>query len=238
MSIALKHVPAGENRILSLLPVKEFDRLAPHMLVEEIGQGRVLHESSEPIAFVYFPGTAVVSILALLEDGSTTEIGLVGPEGVVGFSPCLGVDSSPNRAVVHVAGTVLKVPVTAIKEEFALASRLQRSLLCYAHALYIQSSQAVACARYHPIPSRLARWLLTIHDRVRTDDLDVTQESIANMLGTSRPRVSIAIRALKDRGLIGQGRRRIKVLDRPGLEAVACECYRIIRNELERVLMA
>ena len=210
--------------------------MAPYLEEVYLSSDRVLLEPGEPIREVYFPSSVTVSLVSIMSDGSTTEIGLVGNEGMVGLSVVLGSDRSPSRSIVQISGTALKLPARILKQQFQEGKSLQRLFLLYTQALLTQMSQSAACNRQHSIEKRLARWLLSVQDRVRSKDLPLTQESIANMLGTRRSAVTVAAGTLQKAGVIRYNRGKIIIVDRPSLEAAACECYSLIRNEYLRLL--
>ncbi len=185
---------------------------------------------------MYFPTTAVVSLLYTLASGMTAEMGLTGNDGVVGVALFLGGDTTPNRAVIQVAGGALQMKAKVLREEFARGRAFQQALLRYTQALITQISQTAVCNRLHPVEQRLCRWLLLCHDRVRSAELRMTQEFIANMLGGRRESVTVAAGRLQDAGLIRYARGQITIVDRPGLEATVCECYQIVKSEGERLL--
>jgi len=185
---------------------------------------------------IYFPTTAVVSLIYTMEDGTTAEMGLVGNEGAVGIALFMGGDTTPNQAVVQVAGGAFQMKTTTLLEEFRRGGAFQLALLRYTQTLITQISQTAVCNRLHPIEKRLCRWLLLTRDRVPSDELVMTQEFIAHMLGVRREGVTAAARHLQQAGLIRYARGHITILNRAGLEAVACECYQVVKTELDRLL--
>jgi CRP-like cAMP-binding protein len=223
------------NQLLTILPREEYQRLLPNLQHLDFSLGEVLYESSERMNYVYFPTTAVVSLLYTMADGSTAEMGLVGSDGVVGVALFLGGETTPNRAVVQVAGHALKMKAKVLQEEFARGGPFQVALLRYTQALITQISQTAVCNRLHTVEQRLCRWLLLSQDRVRSDELRMTQEFISNMLGGRRESVTVAAGRLQDAGLIQYARGNIKILDRLGLESNVCECYSIVKRETERL---
>lgn len=227
-----------DNYLLSALPNDEYDRLRPAQDRVTFSLGDVIYESSGPLEYVYFPTTCVVSLLYTMENGSTAEMGLVGNDGVVGVALFLGGDTTPNRAVVQIAGQALRMKAQVLQAEFARGGPLQHLLLLYTQALITQISQTAVCNRLHSVEKRLCRWLLLSQDRVQSDELPMTQEFISNMLGGRRESVTVAAGRLQSAGLIHYARGCIKVLDRKGLEASACECYQIVKVELDRLLRA
>jgi CRP-like cAMP-binding protein len=225
-----------ENRLLAALPREEYERLVPHLERVSFELGEVIYESGESMDHVYFPTTSIVSLLYLMEDGSSAEMGLAGNEGVVGIALFMGGDTMPNRAVVQSAGGALRLKANALKSEFALGSQFQRLLLRYTQALITQISQTAVCNRLHSVEQQLCRWLLLSHDRVKADDLVMTQELIADMLGVRREGVTVAAGRLQDDGAISYIRGHIKILDRPKLESIVCECYKVVKDEFDRLL--
>ena len=184
----------------------------------------------------HFPTSAVVSLIYTMADGATAEMGLVGKEGMVGITLFLGGDTTPNRAVVRVAGGALRMRAEAIRAEFERGGPFQAALLRYTQALLTQISQTAVCNRLHPIEQRLARWLLMIRDRLPSDAVRITHESLAHVLGVRREGVTLAAHRLQETGLIRYHHGHITILDREGLEAVACECYRVVKDEFDRLL--
>jgi CRP-like cAMP-binding protein len=231
---AERETPIG-NRIVARLPPGERERFVRALRPVSFALGDVVYESGGRLDHVYFPTTAVVSLLFTMEDGSTAEMGMAGWEGVVGVALFLGGDTTPNRAVVQVAGRAYRTEARLVREEFARGGPLQQALLLYTQALITQISQTAVCNRLHPIEKRLCRWLLMCRDRAQTDEIQMTQEFIANMLGGRRESVTAAARHLQDAGLIRYSRGHISILDGPGLEAAVCECHRIVNGELDRL---
>ena len=227
-----------ENLLLAALPAEEYKRLLVHLQPVTLSLGQVVYESSGHLDYIYFPTTSVVSLLYTMENGSTAEMGLSGSDGVVGVALFLGGDTTPNRAVVQIAGGAFRMKAKLLQEEFARGGPLQHLLLRYTQALITQISQTAVCNRLHSVENRLCRWLLLSHDRVGSEELVMTQEFISNMLGGRRESVTVAAGRLQDAGLIHYARGRIKILNRKGLEASACECYRIVKDELDRLLGA
>jgi CRP-like cAMP-binding protein len=223
------------NQLLAILPREEYQRLLPDLQHLDFSLGEVLYESSERLDYVYFPTNAVVSLLYTMANGATAEMGLVGSDGVVGIALFLGGETTPNRAVVQVAGHAFKMKAKVLQEEFARGGPFQLALLRYTQALITQISQTAVCNRLHSVEQRLCRWLLLSQDRVRSDELRMTQEFISNMLGGRRESVTVAAGRLQDAGLIRYARGNIKILDRPGLESIVCECYSIVKRETDRL---
>ena len=224
-----------KNRILSALPSDEFARLSPHFEVLSLTAGTILQEEGEPTPYVYFPETSILSILAQLEDGNSIEVAGVGNEGMVGVSVFLGVIDAPAQVLVQVAGTAVRMASRRLRGETARGGDLHDTLARYSHALIASAGQTIACNRFHHLDARCARWLLTTHDRVPGDAFVLTHESLALMLGVRRAGVTTAAGALQTAGFISYSQGHVSVLDRAGLESAACECYRVVRAELDQV---
>ncbi|MFP6559392.1 Crp/Fnr family transcriptional regulator [Paraburkholderia sp. B3] len=224
------------NHLLAVLPDAEWARLAPHLVPADMPLGKVVYESGDRLDHVYFPSTAIVSLLYVMEDGASAEIAIVGNEGVIGIALFMGGETMPNRAVVQSAGRAYRLDARILKEEFHRAGPMQRLLLRYTQALITQMAQTAVCNRHHSIDQQLCRWLLLSLDRLPSNELDMTQELIANMLGVRRAGVTEAAMKLQDAGLIRYSYGHIEVLDRPGLEKRACECYSVVKREFDRLL--
>lgn len=225
----------ARNRILLAVPPSDRARLLCALQPVTFALGDVLCEPGERMEYLHFPTTSVVSLLYTMENGATAEMGLAGNDGVVGVPLFLGGDTTPNRAVVVVGGGAFRMRAKALREEFALGGPFQCLLLRYTQALITQVSQTAVCNRLHAVEQRLSRWLLMCHDRVDTNELQMTQEFISNMLGGRRETVTVAAGRLQDAGLIRYARGHITILDRKGLEASACECYPTVEAESERL---
>lgn len=225
-----------KNRLLAMLPRDEYERILPHLGHATFSLGEVLYESGARMDHVYFPTTAIVSLLYTMENGSSAEMGVAGNEGLVGVALFMGGSTMPNRAVVQSAGCAVRMRAGVLQEEFALGGAFQRLLLRYTQALLTQMSQTAVCNRLHEIEQQLCRWLLLSYDRLDTDELVMTQELIANMLGVRREGVTAAAGRLQEQGLISYVRGRIRILDRRGLEAAVCECYKVVKDEYDRLL--
>lgn len=225
-----------QNQILAALPELEYSRIAPYLEAVFFPSGLILQEPGEMLKEVYFPQKAMISLVSIMSDGATTEIGLVGNEGMVGLPVILGGNSTPNRIIVQIPGTAIKLPAKILQQEFQRAEKLQQLLLLYTQALLTKVSQTAACNLQHNIQKRLARWLLSVRDCVLSDELPLTQEFIANMLGIRRSGVTVAAGTLQKAGLIRYNRGHITILNHEGLEATACECYRLVQNEFLRLL--
>lgn len=233
--MALQHDPR-QNHLLAALSRDEYERLAPHLEWVELKLGDSLVESEKVMRHVYFPTDSIVSLLCVMEDGDSTEIAVVGLEGIVGISLFMGGETTPSRAVVQSAGSAFRLKGQLMKDEFERASTLQHLFLRYTQALITQMAQTAVCNRHHSLDQQLCRWLLLSLDRLPTNELIMTQELIANMLGVRREGVTESAGKLQRAGLISYHRGRIKVLDRPGLEARVCECYTVVKREYDRLL--
>ena len=221
------------NRLLSSLVNHDYQRLVSHLQRVEMKLGDVIYTAGDTIENVYFPETAVVSLLSTLENGDTTEVGLIGYEGMVGLSVFLGGSVTPDRALVQLTGTGLKMPASVLTRELKTGSTLQLQLLRYTRSFLLLITQSVICSQHHSLESRFARWLLMMHDYSRSNTLNLTHEMVSGMIGTRRAGVSLATRELRQRNLIKSSRGKIIIIDREGLERLACECYGIIHEELE-----
>ncbi len=224
------------NHLLTTLPQEEYQRLLPYFEPVTLALGQVVYHAAEQLEYLYFPTTSMISLLNTMEDGMTAEVGLTGNDGVVGIALFLGGDTTPNQAIVQVAGEAIRLRAKIVRDEFKLGGPFQEVLLRYTQALITQISQTAICNRLHPVEQRFCRWLLLSHDRVKTDKLEMTQELIATMLGGRRESVTVAAGRLQDSGLIRYIRGHITILDRKGLEAAVCECYEVVKTEYERLL--
>jgi CRP-like cAMP-binding protein len=224
------------NRLLAALPTLEWQRLLPHLEHVDLPLGKVLYEPGNTMSHVYFPTTAIVSLLYVMEDGASAEIAVVGNEGLVGVALFMGGESTPSRAVVQSAGTGYRLAGQILKDEFNRAGDLMHLLLRYTQALITQMAQTAVCNRHHSLDQQLCRWLLLSLDRLQGNDLVMTQELIANMLGVRREGVTEAALKLQKIGFIKYARGHITVLDRPGLEQRTCECYAVVKTEYDRLL--
>jgi CRP-like cAMP-binding protein len=233
--MALQHDPR-QNHLLAALPMDEYQRLAPHLERVELTLGDSLVESGKVMRHVYFPTDCIVSLLCVMDDGDSTEIAVVGAEGIVGISLFMGGETTPSRAVVQSAGSAYRLKGQRLMDEFDHASTFQHLLLRYTQALITQMAQTAVCNRHHSLDQQLCRWLLLSLDRLPTNELVMTQELIANMLGVRREGVTESAGKLQRAGLISYHRGHIRVLDRPGLEARVCECYAVVKKEYDRLL--
>jgi CRP-like cAMP-binding protein len=225
-----------KNRLLAALPEAEWQRWLPQLELVEMPLGEVLYESGGTLSHVYFPTTAIVSLLYVMENGASAEIAVVGNEGLVGVSLFMGGESTPSRAVVQSAGQGIRLGARSMKNEFNRAGPALHLLLRYTQALITQMAQTAVCNRHHSVDQQLCRWLLLSLDRLAGDELVMTQELIANMLGVRREGVTEAALSLQQAGLIRYARGHITVLDRAGLEKRTCECYAVVKKEYDRLL--
>lgn len=226
-----------DNHLLAALPDDEYQRLLPDLKLAPMVLGNTLCEPHIKMQHVYFPVDSIVSLLCVTENGGSAEIAVVGNEGIVGVSLFMGGETTPNQAVVQSAGHAYKLPGRAIKAEFYRGGPMQRLLLRYTQALLTQMAQTAVCNRHHSLDQQLCRWLLLSHDRLSSDELIMTQELIANMLGVRREGVTEAAGNLQRAGLIRYRRGHITIVDRKGLEDRTCECYAVVKNEYDRLLL-
>lgn len=233
--MAPQHDPR-QNHLLATLPLDEYERLRPHLERVELELGELLVESGKMMSHVYFPTDAIISLLGIMEDGTSTEISIVGFEGIVGISLFMGGETTPSRAIVQSAGSAYRLKGNLLKDEFYRAGPLQPLLLLYTQALLTQMAQTAVCNRHHSLDQKLCRWLLLSMDRLPTSELIMTQELIANMLSVRRESVTESASNLQSAGLISYRRGHISILDRAGLEARVCECYSVVKKEYDRLL--
>lgn len=226
---------ALQNHLLAALPEEELARLLPNLQPVTLALGTVIYESGEKMEYVYFPTTGIVSLLYIMENGATAEIGVVGNDGLVGIALFMGGDTTPNRAIVQSAGRALKMKAKVLQEEFIRAGEFHNLLLRYTQALITQISQTAVCNRLHSVDQQLCRWLLLSHDRLPSDRLIMTHDLIANMLGVRREGITHAAKRLQEVGYISYVRGDMTILNRKGLEAKVCECYAVVRKEYDRL---
>ena len=225
-----------QNHLLDALPTSDYERLAIHLELIPMRLGDVLYESGDRLRYVYFPTTSIVSLLYVMEDGASAEIAVVGNEGILGISLFMGGETTPSRAVVQSAGYAFRLKAELLKNEFGRFGPTMHLLLRYTQALITQMAQTAVCNRHHSVDQQLCRWLLLSLDRLASNELTMTQELIANMLGVRREGVTEAAGKLQDARLIRYRRGKITVLDRPGVEARSCECYQVVKSEFDRLL--
>ncbi len=225
------------NRLLAALPAEDLARLQPRLEVVDCGLREVILRPDEVIKAVYFPESGWISMMALLSDGNSAEVGIVGVDGMVGLPLLLGSDRSPTEAMIQAPGTFLRLGADAFREEVdRSSSTLRRLLLLYALAFQAQVTQTAACNGHHALEQRLARWLLTAHDRAEGDEFPMTQEFLAMMLCVHRPGVTVAARLFQQAGLIRYSSGQMTITDRAGLEAAACECHGVVSREFQRLI--
>ena len=225
-----------QNHLLAALPGTVWDRWLPQLEFVELALGDVIYESGATLSHVYFPTTAIISLLSVMENGESAEIAVVGNEGIVGVSLFMGGKTTPGRAVVQSAGTGLRLKAEILRKEFSQGGPVLRLLLRYTQALLTQMAQTAVCNRHHSLDQQLCRWLLLSLDRLQSNEIVMTQELIANMLGVRREGVTEGASRLQSAGLIRYSRGRILVLNRAELEKRTCECYAVVRKEYDRLL--
>ena len=231
-----KAADAHANRLLGLLPPKDYRRLRPHLRRVPLNYRQSLYRANKPLGYVYFIETGVGSLVNTMANGDAAEVGTIGNEGVVGLPLLLGDDRAPTSVYVQVPGTGLRMTAAAFKKELARSASMRAVMLRYVHAVFNQVAQSAACNQFHSIEQRCARWLLMTHDRMHSDEFLLTQEFLAMMLGVQRTGVSVAASALQRAGLIRYSRGIVTMLDRRGLQRRACECYGVSKREFDRLL--
>lgn len=224
------------NRLLNALPAEDYQRLTFHLQSVTLSLGQMLYQPNEPIEYVYFPDQAIVSLVTVMEDGTTMEVSLVGQEGMVGIPAILGGHTTNTRAIVQVADGAMRLSASILRAEFNRGGALQSLLLRYTQFLLAQVSQTAICNRLHTLEERFARWLLLVQDSIQSDELPLTQELVAQMLGVRRSGVTVAAGTLRRAEIIYYTRGRLTILHRQNLETRACECYRVIRTEYDTLL--
>lgn len=226
------------NRLLAALPSADYQRIMPELELVSWPLGAVLYESGGTLGYVYFPTDSIVSLLYVMEDGASAEIAVTGFEGLIGIALFMGGETTPSRAVVQSAGSGYRLKAAVLKKEFDIGGALHRLALLFTQALITQMAQTAVCNRHHSVEKQLCRWLLLSLDRLSSNELSMTQDLIANMLGVRREGVAEAAGRLQKDGLIRYSRGHIEVLDRPELEERVCECYRVVKTEYDRLLEA
>jgi CRP-like cAMP-binding protein len=225
-----------QNHLLAALSPAERARIYPQLRLVEMPLGKVLYESGDVLRHVYFPTDSIVSLLYVLADGASAEISVVGNEGLIGIALFMGGETTPSRAIVQSAGHAYRLVGQQLKDEFHRSGQMQLLLLRYTQALITQMAQTAVCNRHHSVDQQLCRWLLLSLDRLSSNQLTMTQELIANMLGVRREGVTEAAGKLHKLGVIRYARGQITVLDRPRLEQLCCECYAVVKTESDRLL--
>lgn len=236
MSNFEKTEPLARNYLLNSFPQEIYENLVPNLQLVRLVQGDLLYDAGQSMDYVYFPTSAVLSWVAITEDGDRTEVGMVGWEGMVGVHILLGYNVLPYQIEVEQPGEAWRIGAMIFKTEFDLSSTMHHLLLRYMHLGIVQLAQSAVCNRFHKVEARLCRWLLTARDRIDSDELVLTQETLAGMIGARRPSVNIVLGTLQTEGLIQTERGKIIIVNRQGMEAAACECYRILKEERERFL--
>jgi len=226
--------PPIQNQLLAALPGKAYKHLLPHLESVSLPFMEVLYESGEPIKHVYFPNDGLISLLVVMGDETPREVGMIGNEGMLGIPVMLGMNTMPTRALIQMQGSAMRMKAQALRDEVKHGGALQSLLQRYAHALFSQVSQSAACVSAHALDKRLARWLLMTHDRAPGDEFEMKHEFMAMMLGVTRSVVTIAAGRFQNEKLIRYTRGCVTVLDRRGLEAIACECYGVVKEEYAR----
>jgi CRP-like cAMP-binding protein len=222
--------------LLSVLPQADLALLAPHLKEVALAPREVLHEAQDEIAYVYFPHSGMVSLLAVTDDGEAIETAAIGPEGVLGASVGLGIKRAFGRAVVQVPGEASRIAAAQFQRTVNESSRLREAISRYSEALLMQAQQTAACSALHGVEARLARWLLQTRDRTGSDAIPLIQEFLAQVLGVRRTTINLVVRTLQEAGLIRYRRGQIEILDRQGLKGESCACYQIIRRQIEQIL--
>jgi CRP-like cAMP-binding protein len=240
MKINKRH-PSGKNLpvrndILRALLDSDYKHLRPKLERLDLKRGAIIYKADQRIDHVYFPETAVVAMIDTVEDGATVEVGIIGHEGMVGINIFLGCLVTPDKAIVQIPGSAMRMKTNDLRNELRFGSPLQRLLLRYTQALLAIISQSVACSQHHTVGQRLARWLLTMHDHAESDEFEMSHKSIATMLGVRREGVTEEAGKLQAAGLISYRRARIEILDEAGLKKKSCECYRFIRKQFDGLL--
>ena len=224
------------NRILAALPAKDFARLLPHLELVDMPLGWTISESGDHVNFLHFPISGIVSLIYALEDGSSSEVALVGNEGLIGISIFMGGESMPSSTEVQCVGKAFRLDRKIMKQEFALGGQLQHLALLYTQALISQTSQTAVCNQHHTLDQRLCRWLLMTVDRLHETEVIITQEIIAKLLGVRRESITETVGQLQRDGAIERSRGRLNIVDRAGIETRVCECYEMVKSEYERLL--
>ncbi len=225
-----------QNHLLNCLPMEAQERLFPYLEPVTLPLGKSIYESGDTLRYVYFPVDCIISMLYVMENGESAEISVVGNEGIVGISLFMGGDSTPSRAIIQSGGTAYRLLGQRLKDEFHRHGELLHLMLRYTQSLITQMAQTAVCNRHHSIDQQLCRWLLLSLDRLNGPDLNMTQELIANMLGVRREGVTEAAGKLQKLGVIEYKRGKIRVLDRPRLEQLSCECYQVVKRETDRLM--
>jgi CRP-like cAMP-binding protein len=229
-------VSSVRNDVLRALLNSEYKHLRPRLERADLEAGEIIYRADQSIEYVYFPESAVVAMMDTMENGATVEVGIIGHEGMVGINMFLGHQVTPDQGIVQIPGTAMRMTADDFCRDIRFGSPLQRLLLRYTQAVLAVISQSIGCSQHHSVAQRLARWLLTMHYYAEANQFEMSQESIAAMLGVGRARVNMAAANFKAKGLITYRRSRIRIVDEMGLKRISCECYRFIRKEYEALL--
>ncbi|MGI9105898.1 MAG: Crp/Fnr family transcriptional regulator [Pyrinomonadaceae bacterium] len=227
--------PQSKNHLLAALPRADYDRLAPHLELVKSDINHYFYHAGEQMKYAYFPLGMMISLVSKMADGGSVEVGVIGFEGMAGLPLVLGVEQSPHETMVQLPDSAMRIEAKVLQKEFKRGGALHDLLLRYAQGVITHTSQIAACNRMHLVEERLARWLLMCHDRYRSDKLPLTQEFLAMMLGCRRVGVTAAALNLQTQGYINYKRGHITIIDRPGLEDFACDCYRVVKAEFDRL---
>ena len=236
MNVTHNSTTALDNHLLAALPNDELALFQSKLVPVSLKLSTVLYEAGDRLDYAYFPTTAIISLLYIMENGATAEIGVVGNDGILGIALFMGGDTTNSRAVVQSAGEAFKIKAQDLKTEFGRGGEMQKMLLRYTQALMTQISQTAVCNRLHSLEQQLCRWILLSHDRLNSDKLVMTHDLISNMLGVRREGVTLAAQKLAEKGLITNTRGTIILIDRQGLEDAVCECYQVVNDEYNRLL--
>jgi CRP-like cAMP-binding protein len=237
MSVSQQPQNSTENRLLAALPHHVYESLLPHLSPVQLVTGQVLYEPFSPISYCYFLNNSLISCMSVTEQGASVAVGFIGKEGVIGVAPLIDASLLPYRVIVQIAGSAMRIPCDILKDWFTTHNiTLHRAILRFIYSLFGQIVQTAVCNRFHLTEQRLARWLLFAHDRLDMDTLPITQEALAQMLGTDRASITRTARKLREAGLLDYGRGKITIRDREKLELAACECYRIVKSEYDDML--
>jgi CRP-like cAMP-binding protein len=225
-----------ENRLLAALPQQVYESLLPHLTPVQLVTGQVVYEPFSPISYGYFLNNSLISCMSVTEQGASVAVGFVGKEGMLGAASLIDASLLPYRIIVQIAGSAMRIPSAILKDCFTHNTTLHRAILHFIYALFWQIVQTAVCNRFHLTKQRLARWLLFAHDRLDMDTLPITQEALAQMLGTDRASITRTARKLREAGLLDYGRGKVTIRDRERLELASCECYRIVKSKYDDML--
>jgi CRP-like cAMP-binding protein len=230
----LQHVT--ENRLLAALPPNVYESFLPHLKPLQLVTGQVLYEPFSPISYSYFLNNSLISCMSVTEQGASVAVGLIGKEGVIGVAPLIDASLLPYRVIVQIAGSAMRIPCDILKDWFTRNPILHRAILHFIYALFGQIVQTAVCNRFHLTEQRLARWLLFVHDRLDRDTIPITQEALAQMLGTDRVSITRTVKKLEEAGLLEYGRGKVTLRDRERLESTCCECYHTVKSAYDNIL--